>query len=230
MVAVWQYGPRFDWSAYEQGLLLGAFFYGYTITTLPIGLILDRYGVGRQYTLIAFTCSAGVLLLSPLAAASGEFGYLFAIRVCLGGVQGGLFPNLHRLTSRWAPPHEVGRFLFAAAGSSSGTVMTWVLAGSIIQAWGWRWSFYMDAGFVVCFVALYAYNVYDRPAQHPRIGDEEREFIERSKPMATMRDVSMANCWKCTQIDLTILWKPPRCSNRLHSVACCAPVRSGSFC
>lgn len=169
---------------------MGAFFYGYTLTTLPIGLLLDRFGIGRQYMLGAFACSAAVLLLSPLAADTGEFGYLFAIRCALGCVQGGLFPNLHRLTSRWAPPHEVGRFLFAAAGSSCGTVLPWLLAGSVIPAWGWRWSFYVDAGFVAVFVALYAYHVYDRPAQHPRIGAEEREFIERCKPTATMRNVS----------------------------------------
>lgn len=182
-----QYGPRYDWSAYEQGLLLGAFYYVYPIASVPCGLIQDRYGIGREFIAVAFAVTAILCAISPLAAAvgAGSFGYLFAVRLLMGIAQGGTFSNLHRLVSRWAPRDELGTFAGSIIGSNVGTMLTWAMSGAIIESWGWQWSFHVAAMLVVVFVAVWWYAVYDSPAKHPRITLAEREYIENNLAATT---------------------------------------------
>lgn len=157
---------------------------------MPLGLLIDRFACGRLYMLTAFSATLLLQLATPLLVDGGNFAALLAVRCALGVAQGGLFPNLHRLTTRWAPPGETGKFVVSGAGFGLGTLLTWAIAGGVVERFGWRWSFRVDAAMVAVFVALYAYHVYDRPALHPRIAAAERRFIESSKPAAMVQRVS----------------------------------------
>lgn len=44
-------------------------------------------------------------------------------------LKGVLYPSLHSLILKWAPPSERGRFISALLGGTFGTVVTWPLAG-----------------------------------------------------------------------------------------------------
>lgn len=63
-------------------------------------------------------------------------------------------------------------------GSDVGTVATLSFCGFIIETYGWKWGFYAPAIYIALFGVLTYFVVYDSPAQHPRITDTEREFIE----------------------------------------------------
>lgn len=165
-------------------MLLGAFHYTYPLAHIPSGLLLDRFALGRQYVLVTFAVAGIVVALGPLAAASGahSFGWLLAQRSLLGLLQGGTFPNIQRLISRWAPRSELGLFAIANHGSNLGTILACIISGVVIERFGWQWSFYVIGMAVIVFLVLWWWNVYDTPAWHPRIGSGEREFIERSVP------------------------------------------------
>lgn len=122
-----KYGPRYDWDAYDQGLLLGAFYFSYPVAGLLIGIALDRYGIGRWVNLAAFSVSALAVLFSPLAAASGKIWWLFGVRLIIGIAQGGIGPNIQRLISKWAPPAELGIFCVAVLGTNVGSIVAWTL-------------------------------------------------------------------------------------------------------
>lgn len=52
-----QYGPRYDWTPAEQSQLLGSYFWGYLVTSLPGGLLAEWLG-GRVvigYTMVINT-------------------------------------------------------------------------------------------------------------------------------------------------------------------------------
>lgn len=151
---------------------------------LPVGLLLDRFAIGRQFVATAFVATAALSALTPtlMDASHGSFVLLFGVRLAMGAVQCGTFSNVHRLISRWAPPAELGRFMLTLCGTTVGTMLSWSLAGALIVAGGWQWPFYADAALLVAFVALWLGTVYDRPAVHPRCAEAEREFIEASKP------------------------------------------------
>lgn len=154
-----------------------------------MGFLLDRYGIGRQFIFAAFVLSAVAVVLSPLAARLDSIAALFVLRLIIGVAQGGTYPNVHRLISKWAPPAELGLFMVAVAGSNVGTVLAWTVSGAVIERCGWQWSFYANGILVAGFLALWWYNAYDRPALHPRITAAEQSFIEQSKPQSTVDNV-----------------------------------------
>lgn len=58
-------------------------------------------------------------------------------------------------------------------------------AGGFFCEWeafdgGWPSMFYIGGGVCLLFCLVWAYTVYDSPAEHPRISDRERRYIESS--------------------------------------------------
>lgn len=80
-----QYGPRFNWTAADQSLLLGSYFWGYLFTALPGGMLAERFG-GRSVVGWSLASSA-VLTAGVPVAASWSFWAVFALRF-LTGVSG----------------------------------------------------------------------------------------------------------------------------------------------
>lgn len=72
----------FQWSNYEQSLLLGAYFCGYVGPNLIAGILAERFG-GRMIVFSVFLVSSVITALSPLTASS-DFRYLFVARLLLG--------------------------------------------------------------------------------------------------------------------------------------------------
>ncbi|XP_062555464.1 sialin-like [Armigeres subalbatus] len=175
---VHNYGPRYNWSSHDQSLILGAYFYGYLVTSLPAGILAERFG---PRMLVASTLAISALLtaLTPLAATYGMW-VIVANRVALGLCGGFLYPALHNLVSRWAPPDEKGKFISALMGGTFGTVITWPLVGVLIEELGWSFAFYVPAAITAIVVAVWLIIVADSPAQHPRIQKDEQEYIVQS--------------------------------------------------
>lgn len=91
-----------------------------------------------------------------------------------------MYPALHSLIAKWAPPNEKGKFISALLGGTFGTVITWPVAGILMETLGWSYAFYIPAAFTFSLTIIWFYVVADSPAEHPRIRPEEKEFIETS--------------------------------------------------
>lgn len=94
--------------------------------------------------------------------------------------QGVLYPSLHNLISKWAPPDERGKFVSALLGGTFGTVATWPLAGILMESFGWAYAFYVPAAITALVTIIWFAVVHDSPAEHPRITSEEKEYIEKA--------------------------------------------------
>lgn len=92
-------------------------------------------------------------------------------------LQGFIYPALHVLVARWAPPAEKGKFTSATMGGTLGTVVTWSLTGPLMLRFGWPSAFYVPAVLTLLWCFLWWYLVADTPDEHPRITDEERKYI-----------------------------------------------------
>lgn len=91
-----------------------------------------------------------------------------------------LYPALHSLISRWAPPDERGKFISALLGGTFGTVVTWPMAGILTEYFGWCYAFYVPAIVTGIVTIIWFFLVHDTPAEHPRIDPTEQEYIEKS--------------------------------------------------
>ena len=73
----------FNWDPQTQGLVLGAFFYGYAATQIISGVISDKVG-GKVVILVGLLWTSVLSLLTPIVTIAGGFGALFAIRLLEG--------------------------------------------------------------------------------------------------------------------------------------------------
>ncbi|XP_035899092.1 putative inorganic phosphate cotransporter [Anopheles stephensi] len=173
------YGPRYGWNQNMQSHILGAYFYGYLLTSLPAGPLAERYGPQRLIG-YSFLLSAVVTALFPLFAAI-DVWIVIAGRFLIGLLSGCVYPTLHNVISRWIPPNEKSKAVACIAGGSTfGTVITWPFAGLLTEHFGWVYAFYVPAFLSALVGGVWFWLVADSPAEHKTITKEERDLIEAS--------------------------------------------------
>ncbi|XP_076052949.1 sialin-like isoform X2 [Oratosquilla oratoria] len=171
--------PRMVLTGAQQGAVLGSFFYGYVMTQLLGGRAAEIYGTKRVLGITVFA-GAIISMLTPLAY---SFGYVALIinRVALGIFQGVCYPAISALSTTWIPALERPRFLSASCTANClGIVLTMPMCGFLIETLGWPSVFYFTGAVSLLWVALWAWLMYDKPEQHPRISPEELEYIQNA--------------------------------------------------
>jgi len=73
----------FNWDPQTQGIVLGAFFYGYMTTQIISGVIAQKVG-GKLLIFVGLVWVSLFTMLTPLITTVGGFGALFAIRLFQG--------------------------------------------------------------------------------------------------------------------------------------------------
>jgi len=155
------------------GYLSGAYNWTYALCQLPIGVLLDKFGVkriGRISTFLWSVASFGA------AVAPGIPG-LFAARFALGVGEAPTFPANAKAIGYWFPPRErsFATSIFDAAAKFSSAVGV-PLIGIVLLEIGWRWSF-AATGFVSLAYFLLFWVIYRDPVDDPELTDSERAYI-----------------------------------------------------
>ena len=98
-VAAPQLQQEFGLTPVEIGLLFSAFFWSYAILQVPVGMVLDRFGVTTVSRIGAFLwgVASGVVVLAT------GFGTIFAARILLGVAEAPAFPANSKATGYWFP-------------------------------------------------------------------------------------------------------------------------------
>ena len=114
----------------QMGLLFSAFFWTYAAAQIPVGLILDRFGVtvvGRWSTFLWGVASTGT------AFASGLTG-IFAARAILGISEAPSFPANAKATGHWFPRREraLATAIFDAAAKFANVIGIPLIAGVVL--------------------------------------------------------------------------------------------------
>ncbi|XP_002734991.1 sialin-like [Saccoglossus kowalevskii] len=169
----------FFWDSYQQGILLGAYYYGYAIAQV-FGAWMEKRIGGR----IVMACSMGlasiVTLLTPPAAYLG-FWVIFLCRFLIGLFHAVVYPTHHGMWGKWAPPLERSKLLsFDTSGTTIGTVAINSLAGVLSAAYGWPSVFYLSGGLCLIWSVCWFLIIHDTPSKHPRITKREKDYIINS--------------------------------------------------
>ncbi|XP_037075480.1 LOW QUALITY PROTEIN: putative inorganic phosphate cotransporter [Pollicipes pollicipes] len=171
----WQLGPElpedgpFVWSELTQGVILSAYFAGYTVSQVPGGRLAERVGAVR--TLAGGIGATGLLTLLTPVCALYSLHALVAVRALQGLASGVVTPAVHCLLARWVPPLERSRIsTFVYVGKQLGTAVTILVAGPLASwSWGGGWQaiFYVTGGLSLVWCVLWLLLVHERPADHP---------------------------------------------------------------
>ncbi|XP_065339933.1 sialin [Cloeon dipterum] len=169
---------RFNWDEPTQNLILGCFFWGYVLTELPGGRMAEVFGARRIFGYSMLIASI-MTLATPLAANISHYAVV-ALRVVIGFTLGATWPAIQPMASKWIPPMDRSKFIANMMASSLGAALTMPMCGYLIAHLGWESVFYVTGTISIVWSILWFLLVFDSPAEHPRIADEERRFIENA--------------------------------------------------
>ena len=172
--------------AVQLGFLSSFYFYADALFLLPAGMILDRFSTRRVILFMMLVCVIGTICFAIanglLMAAFGRFltgvGNAFCFLSCV------------RLTSRWFDGQHMALAL--------GLVITIAMSGGafaqtplvlLMQAFGWRGSLLLIAGFGVVLMGLMYLLVYDYPPTYLKQHTEELETLQS---MGVVRSLGLA--------------------------------------
>ncbi|REG51844.1 sugar phosphate permease [Paraburkholderia sp. BL6669N2] len=160
------------------GLLFSTFFIGYAAFNFIGGWAADRWGGKRVF-------SGAILTWSLFCGATGlatGFGSLLAIRTLFGMAEGPLATTINKIVNNWFPHKESATaFGFANCGLPLGGAVAGPVVGLLTAAYGWRVAFAGIACFGLLWLVFWQFMATDKPHQHPRISDEERQLIESDR-------------------------------------------------
>ncbi|XP_075243966.1 sialin-like [Convolutriloba macropyga] len=186
-----QQSGTFDWTTSQQATVLGAFYYGYTVTQIPAGILARRYG-GKLFFGLGILLSGIFTLLTPLASHLGVY-WLIALRILEGMTEAVTSPAFNHLMGLWAPKYERSSFsAFVYSGSTLGNVITNPIVGYLctVPLWdGWPLGFYVNGALTLMWYVFWCVIISETPEEHPRISDEEKRHIkagisETQKPLS----------------------------------------------
>ncbi len=164
----------FNWDSQDQGMILGSFFYGYTIIQVPAGILAEHYG-GKWIFGLGVLFTSLFTLLTPLAARA-DVGWLVTVRMLEGLCEGVAFPSMQVLISKWIPVGERGRL-----GSA-------ILAG----------KYDVLFSFVVPDVAHRRLSFSQHPVKVPGLRTSRSLFLPQSRKLQSIHRVPG---WHCRDLD-----------------------------
>jgi sugar phosphate permease len=157
----------------QFGFLSSAFFVVYAFSQVPIGYILDRYGVTVVSRIGAFLWS----LAAAGTALAPNFGLIYTARLFLGLAEAPTFPANAKAVGYWFPRNERGlaTSLFDAAAKLSNAIGVPFTAFLLVM-FGWRGMFWTTAALSLVFFALF-WIFYRNPSQDKRLTTAEAKYI-----------------------------------------------------
>ena len=163
------------------GYLSSAYSYTYALCQLPIGVLLDKFGIRRIGRISTFIWS----LASFGAAVTPSIGGFFGARLVLGVGEAPTFPANAKAVGLWFPPQErsLATSIFDAAAKFSSAIGV-PLIGVLLLSVGWRWSF-AATGLISFLYFLLFYFVYRDPKDDAKLSDAERIFISAEEHQIT---------------------------------------------
>ena len=160
------------------GVILSAFFWGYTVMQIPSGWVADRFGPGK--TILGSGLLWGLFqVITGFLHSSTAF---MAIRALLGASEAPIYPASTKLQSIWLTKNERTR---GAAIVDAGSPLGTAIGGPLIVAFlswfgGWRGAL-GGAGILTALIVLLCYPfVHATPESSGRINDAEREYIQNA--------------------------------------------------
>ena len=159
----------------DLGLLTAAFFFGFALPQIPLGLLLDRFGPRRVQSTQLVVAAAGALWF---ALAESKFG-LIGGRTLIGiGMAGCLMASFKAITL-WFPAERwplVNGLLLGAGGV--GAMVATKPVELMLTLTDWRGIFFGVSAATVALAAITHAIVPEKPteAQHQKLGTQIREM------------------------------------------------------
>jgi len=167
---------KYAWSKTGQGLLLGAFYWGYCFQIFG-GLF--SASIGYKYALtIAVSVSSAATILIPFAAEWSLMSVVI-LRFITGLSQSLIYPSVFPLIGKWSTTSEKSKIAsIVIAGCSVGIIFATFISGPICSTGYWQFNFIIVA--LLGFSWLLPWNKFasNSPKNSRLISRYELEYLE----------------------------------------------------
>jgi MFS transporter, ACS family, glucarate transporter len=174
--------PELGLDDIQMGQVFSAFMLGYALFQIPAGWFGDRKGPRLTLALAAALWGA-TTLLTGVVPATGAFVVLLGLRFLLGAAEAATYPVAARAVANWFP---LGERTFAnavvIAGATLGMVFNGPLISSLMEARGWRATFFVTSALGWLMAVWWWWYATNQPEQHARVKDAELIAIYVGKP------------------------------------------------
>jgi sugar phosphate permease len=170
----------FGISAVTFGYLSGAYNWTYAACQLPIGVILDKFGIRRVGVVSTFLWS----IASFSAALTPGLNGFFAARFLLGVGEAPTFPSNAKAIGAWFPTSErsFATSVFDSAAKFSSAIGV-PLLGLLLLHIGWRWSFAFTGLLSLAYFVVF-WIVYRDPQDDSKLTSTELDYIRKDTQVA----------------------------------------------
>lgn len=171
---------EFHLTSVGMGYLFSSFIWSYALFLIPVGLLIDKFGVKRVGGVGIFIWS----LATALTGAASTFASLLTARLVMGAGESVSNPVGAKVIREWIPGTERGTITaIFNSGSYAGPAICSVVLAALVAAFGWRMSFVIAGA--IGFVWLVAwFCLYDKPEKAKWLSAGEREHIVQTRTTA----------------------------------------------
>lgn len=174
------------WSRSFSGIVQSSFLWGYLISPIAGGTLVDYYG-GKVVMAWGVALWSLATFLTPWAADTSLWA-LLAMRALLGIAEGVALPCMNNMVARWFPQTERARAVgLAMAGFQLGSAIGLTLSPILMSQGGIFGPFVIFGLSGFLWVLVWFSAISSTPDRHPQISKSELEFIldkrQKSFPM-----------------------------------------------
>jgi MFS transporter, ACS family, glucarate transporter len=175
--------PELGFNQVQIGWLEWAFVLGYAAFQFPGGIIGQRIGARRMFTLIGIVAFLATVL-TPIApqvlAGTLLIAALFSLQLLMGLAQGAIYPVSSGVMEAWFPPKSWAIVQgLQSTGTQFAAAATPPLVAYLMNSVGWQKALLWPALPAVIVIALWTWYGRNTPAQHPSVNAAELRELER---------------------------------------------------
>ena len=208
------------------GMLAPAFLITYMLSAPALGWMADRF----SRWLIVGICVIFWSLATAAGGLAATFAVLFITRIFVGIGEGGYGPAAPTILADYFPVQKRGRIMsIFCAAIPVGSALGYVLGGTINEALGWRWAFYIVAipGLILGLICFLQTDPRARSGVR-----EEKKRAHKDDYLSLLRTRSFVfNCAAQTAMTFALgglaFWMPAYLIFRGQPAAMAVPVFGG---
>ncbi|XP_050215118.1 probable anion transporter 3, chloroplastic [Mercurialis annua] len=179
-VAVVPLAAKYGWSSSFLGIVQSSFLWGYILSSVIGGALVDKYG-GKRVLAWGVGLWSLATILTPFAA-NHSTAALLAARAFFGLAEGVAFPAMNTFLSRWFPTEERASAVgLSMAGFHLGNVVGLLLTPIMLSTIGISGPFILFASLGILWVSTWTNGVTDDPRDSPFVTVSELRLIQAGK-------------------------------------------------
>ncbi|KPU79144.1 uncharacterized protein Dana_GF26894, isoform B [Drosophila ananassae] len=186
-------GDTDEQTSLVKSIIISSFYWCYVLSQVVGGVATELCGTKCVFgwsQLVTAICS----IMMPLAAEIHYIAVIF-LRSIQGFASGLTWPAMYAIVGYWIPLNERSRFMSSFQGFSIGIGLTYPLCGFILSEFGWPYIFYTTGSLGLGWCILWYFLAYNTPREHPRITNDELNYIEQNVSKEINKSVKLKIPW-----------------------------------